>query len=93
MNLKSVTEGILFVVGDEGITLTELSEVLTVNEDDWKIRCKYSNEPDIDYNEHSKAFAEAAQLHPFQIYPFTHFNTNIPESQIISTTVQSNCCI
>lgn len=38
-----------------------LNVLLTVNEDDWKIRCKYSNEPDIDYNEHSKAFVEAAQ--------------------------------
>lgn len=36
MNLKSVTEGILFVVGDEGITLKELSEVLNVSEDDVK---------------------------------------------------------
>ena len=32
MNLKSVTEGILFVVGDEGITLKELSDTLGVSE-------------------------------------------------------------
>ena len=36
MNLKSVTEGILFVVGDEGITIKELSEVLSVNETEVK---------------------------------------------------------
>lgn len=36
MNLKSVTEGILFVVGDEGITLKELKEVLGVSEDEVK---------------------------------------------------------
>ena len=33
MNLKSITEGILFVVGDEGITLKELKEVLGVSEE------------------------------------------------------------
>ena len=36
MNLKSVTEGIWFVVGDEGITIKELSEVLSVNETEVK---------------------------------------------------------
>ena len=36
MNLKSITEGILFVVGDEGITLKELKEVLGVSEDEVK---------------------------------------------------------
>lgn len=36
MNLKSVTEGILFVVGDEGITIKELCEVLNVSEEDVK---------------------------------------------------------
>lgn len=37
MNLKSVTEGILFVVGDEGITLKELSEILEITEDEVKV--------------------------------------------------------
>lgn len=37
MNLKSVTEGILFVVGDEGITIKELCEVLNTSEEDVKI--------------------------------------------------------
>lgn len=37
-----------------------LNVLLSVNEDDWKIRCKYSNEPEIDYKEHTKAFADAA---------------------------------
>ncbi len=36
MNLKSVTEGILFVVGDDGISLKELSEVLETTEDEVK---------------------------------------------------------
>lgn len=36
MNLKSVTEGILFVVGDEGITIKELSNVLNISEEEVK---------------------------------------------------------
>lgn len=36
MNLKSVTEGILFVVGDEGITIEDLSEILNVSESEVK---------------------------------------------------------
>ena len=36
MNLKSVTEGILFVVGNEGITLKELSDTLGVSESEVK---------------------------------------------------------
>ena len=36
MNLKSVTEGILFVVGDEAITLKELSDTLGVSESEVK---------------------------------------------------------
>lgn len=36
MNLKSITEGILFVVGDEGITIKELCEVLDVSENEVK---------------------------------------------------------
>lgn len=36
MNLKAVVEGILFVVGDEGITLKELCDCLEVKEDEVK---------------------------------------------------------
>ena len=36
MNLKGVTEGILFVVGDEGITIEELSYILNVPIDEVK---------------------------------------------------------
>lgn len=36
MNLKSVTEGILFVVGDDGVSLKELSEILGKDEDEVK---------------------------------------------------------
>lgn len=49
MNLKSVTEGILFVVGDDGITLKELSEILEKNEEEVKeilteLRKEYESE-------------------------------------------------
>lgn len=36
MNIKGITEGILFVVGDEGITLEELSKTLGVTEEEVK---------------------------------------------------------
>lgn len=36
-----------------------LNVLLTVNKDDWEIRCKVNNEPAIDYDEHHKAFIEA----------------------------------
>lgn len=36
MNLKSVTEGILFVVGDDGVSLKELSEILGKDENEVK---------------------------------------------------------
>jgi segregation and condensation protein B len=36
MNLKSVTEGILFVVGDDGISIKELCEILEVDESEVK---------------------------------------------------------
>ena len=32
MNLKAVLEGILFIVGDEGTTLSEMAKILSVNE-------------------------------------------------------------
>ena len=36
MNLKAVLEGILFIVGDEGTTIKEMSNVLEVSEEDVK---------------------------------------------------------
>lgn len=36
MNLKAVLEGILFVVGDEGITLKEISDILEISEEETK---------------------------------------------------------
>lgn len=36
MNIKSITEGILFVVGDEGITIEELKNTLGVSEEEVK---------------------------------------------------------
>ena len=36
MNLKAVLEGILFIVGDEGTTIKEMSNVLDVNEEEVK---------------------------------------------------------
>ena len=36
MNLKAVLEGILFIVGDEGTTLSEMAKILSVNEDEVK---------------------------------------------------------
>lgn len=36
MNLKAITEGILFVVGDEGITIKELCECLELKENEVK---------------------------------------------------------
>lgn len=36
MNLKSVVEGILFVVGDEGITIKDLSDILKCDENEVK---------------------------------------------------------
>ena len=36
MNLKAVLEGILFVVGDEGITLNKMKEILCVSEEEVK---------------------------------------------------------
>ena len=36
MNLKAVLEGILFIVGDEGTTIDEMKEVLSVTEEEVK---------------------------------------------------------
>ena len=36
MNLKGVLEGILFVVGDDGVTLKELEEILNIKKEEVK---------------------------------------------------------
>ena len=36
MNLKAVLEGILFIVGDEGTTIKEMSSILDINEEEVK---------------------------------------------------------
>lgn len=36
-----------------------INVLLTVDEDDWNIRCKITNEPKIDYNTNSKSFEDA----------------------------------
>lgn len=36
MNMKSITEGILFVVGDEGISIEDLSKTLNIDENEVK---------------------------------------------------------
>ena len=36
MNKKAILEGILFIVGDEGITLDEIKNILDVNDDEIK---------------------------------------------------------
>lgn len=40
MDLKGVIEGILFVVGDEGITLKKLNEIMEISEDEIKNNLK-----------------------------------------------------
>ena len=40
MNLTGVVEGILFVVGDEGITLQDLSDTLGISLDETKALLK-----------------------------------------------------
>ncbi len=49
MNLKGVLEGILFVVGDEGITLNKLCEIMNINLEEAKnllkeLKSTYENE-------------------------------------------------
>ncbi len=36
MNLKAVLEGILFIVGDEGTTIKEISDILSISEEEVK---------------------------------------------------------
>ena len=51
MNLKAVLEGILFIVGDEGTTIKEISNVLDVNEEEVK---KLLMELKKDYEDNSR---------------------------------------
>lgn len=49
MNIEAIIEGLLFVVGDEGLTLDQLQEILEIKEDDVKaaltsLREKYAKE-------------------------------------------------
>ena len=44
MNLQGVLEGILFVVGDEGITLKTLCEIMEINETEAKSLLKILRE-------------------------------------------------
>lgn len=37
MNLKAVLEGILFVVGDEGVTIDEIKKILEIDENEVKV--------------------------------------------------------
>jgi segregation and condensation protein B len=46
MNLKAVLEGILFVVGDEGISIDKIEEILEINNEELK---KIVNDLTLDY--------------------------------------------
>lgn len=37
--MKAVLEGILFIVGDDGITIPEISNILEISEEDAKKTC------------------------------------------------------
>jgi len=54
--LKSIVEGILFVCGDEGITLSQLAAVLEINEESLQ---PMMDEFIIQYNEHTDRGMEA----------------------------------
>ena len=53
----------------------ELFVFLDIEENDWKIRCKLTNEPKIDYNEHNSVFQKTfdvlanSGLTTFRVYP------------------------
>ena len=51
MNLKAVLEGILFVVGDEGITIDKIKELLEIDDDKLK---ELVNEITIDYSDEGR---------------------------------------
>lgn len=48
MNLKAVLEGILFIVGEEGISIENIEEILQINNEELK---KIVSELTIDYND------------------------------------------
>ncbi|MBP3460905.1 MAG: SMC-Scp complex subunit ScpB [Bacilli bacterium] len=48
MNLKAVLEGILFIVGEEGISVENIEEILQINNEELK---KIVSELTIDYND------------------------------------------
>ena len=66
MNLTGVVEGILFVVGDEGITLSDLSETLGISVDETKAILKeLQNEYEKDTRGIRISFLGDASLIPF----------------------------
>lgn len=67
---------------DEGYTKNTLFVFLTVDKEDWKIRCRLTNEKDIDdddYESHTKAFENAVKYIIDKGVPTSHimhFNTS-----------------
>ena len=55
MNLVGVLEGLLFVVGDEGVTLKEICEILNVKEEEAKDLLINLNEFDLLLDKNRKA--------------------------------------
>lgn len=49
---------------------------LTVDKDDWKIRCAVTKEPEIDYDAHTKAFDFAEQILTSHNIPVLTYNTS-----------------
>lgn len=62
---------------------------LTVNEEDWKIRCKLTGEPKIDFYEHSTAFSKAARLMNKNKIPIYSFNTSLDSPFVIAQRIIS----
>lgn len=50
--------------------------LLTVNKNDWEIRCKLTNEPKIDFIENSNAFIDAFKILKDTKLPICTFNTS-----------------
>lgn len=53
-----------------------LNVLLTVSEEDWKVRCKINNEPDISYEENQLAFEEAYEMLLKNNCPVIKINTS-----------------
>lgn len=53
-----------------------LNVLLTVDEDDWNIRCKLTNEPKIDYSTHNKIFQDVYDTLNLQNLPTLSLNTS-----------------